>query len=214
MIIANSEKNTREEIDYPVKEVTAEFKGFTPVFDCIVDDLGLTEAAVFGVIWRYCQMPDGVCWAAQATIADRLGLSRITVSRAINKLIKNGYLVDVAPPGRKGMTRTLADSGKAKTKITIEAVKEIDATPHQNVTTPHQKEGTLYQNDRGGVSKCYNPPIKMLHKDSIKKDIKKEDSKKPIYTFQKRKTYDEVLQEKAADYRRYLNSKYAVYGNH
>ena len=53
--------------------------------------------------------------------------------------------------------------------------------------------------------------------DSLQKDSNKEitnkKTKKSIYDYQKRKTYDDTIQEQAKDYRRYLNSPYAHYLN-
>ena len=180
--------------DERTKKIPAEVEGFTPVFDCIVHEpsLGITEAMVFGAIWRYCQMDDGVCWASQEKIAKRSGLSRMTISKAIIKLIATGYLVDQTP-NRIGLSHRYADTGKAKVKIRVEGVKEIDNTCKESLQD-------LYKN--------FTPTCKeSLHKDTLKKPIN--ESKKKLYEYPKKKTYDEIVQEKAEDYTRYRFSKYA-----
>ena len=42
----------------------SQVNGFTPLIDAVVADAGLNEALVYGMIWRYCRMQDGVCYAS------------------------------------------------------------------------------------------------------------------------------------------------------
>lgn len=74
---------------------------FTPIFDEFLDDLGLVTTAVYGVVWRYCQMDKGDprCNASFQTIANRLEVHRSTAIRAIQTLCAKGYITD-ATPGR------------------------------------------------------------------------------------------------------------------
>lgn len=80
-----------------------EFKSFTPVPDMVVYHLGWEYAIIAGIIWRYSQMRDGYCWASQARIAERAGLSRETVNIKIKKLISSGFVEDLTP-GIRGKT--------------------------------------------------------------------------------------------------------------
>lgn len=111
------------------KTILSETSGFTPVIDGVLDELGGDAALVFGVIWRYCQMDSGVCYASLDTIANRLKKERKYVIRHLAVLVKNGFLKDVtliyhpdAPTiinknGDKvstGITRIYADTGKAQ----------------------------------------------------------------------------------------------------
>jgi Helix-turn-helix domain len=67
-------------------------EGFTPLFDVITTKHGRTVSLVFGVVHRYCQMADRECWATQAKIAKRAGISTRTVQAVLETLVKNGYL--------------------------------------------------------------------------------------------------------------------------
>ena len=116
------------------KTILAQVDGFTPVIDGIVDELGLISAAVFGKAWRYCQMSDGVCKAAQDRIANELGISRATVNDRFAELTRAGYLEDTTP-NLLGMPHQYRDTGKANLSISLTGssknslqggVKEID----------------------------------------------------------------------------------------
>lgn len=116
------------------KTVLAQVDGFTPLIDGIVLDVGLIGAAVFGKAWRFCQMSDGVCRAAQNRIAKELGISRATVNSYMEKLTKAGYLEDTTP-NLLGLPHIYKDTGKANLSIYLTAtcknslqgdVKEID----------------------------------------------------------------------------------------
>lgn len=110
-----------------------EVKGFTPVIDVLARTVGWTTAAVYGVAWRYCQMQDGVCKAAQETIADHLGVCADTVKAHLDKLCKNGYLEDLTP-GLQGRPHVYKDTGKVKI-IGLLAVEmpEISVTDTENL---------------------------------------------------------------------------------
>jgi DNA-binding Lrp family transcriptional regulator len=94
------------------KTILQEVDGFTPVIDALVDELGLVTAAVFGAVWRYCQMQSSVCTASQDKIAERLRLERRTVMRHIKTLVEHGYLRDLTPE-LKNRPHTYMDTGKA-----------------------------------------------------------------------------------------------------
>lgn len=111
------------------KTILSEASGFTPVIDGVLDELGSDAALVFGVIWRYCQMGSGVCYASLETIANRLKKERKYVIRHLTVLVKHGFLKDVtlqyhpeAPTIinkngdviSTGITRMYADTGKAQ----------------------------------------------------------------------------------------------------
>lgn len=100
------------------KTILTEVDGWTPLIDVIVDSLGLTAAAVFGRMWRYCQMSDNVCRASQETIARELHVSRKTVNEQIEILVKNGFLEDTTPDVRN-RPHVYADTGKAGLRLSI-----------------------------------------------------------------------------------------------
>lgn len=114
---------------------------YTPLLDSLVDEFGITTAAVFGRVWRYCQMERGYCHAEQERIADELNISRRTVWGALKVLVREGYLTD-ATPNTKGRTRIYKDTGKAGLsllppaeidEVTQEVVQEVVQSPVQEV---------------------------------------------------------------------------------
>lgn len=91
----------------------SEVKGFTPVIDILANELGVITALVYGIVWRYCQMEDGVCKASRERIAQHAGISAKTVKRHLEKLCKSGYLKDTTPD-RRNNPHIYANTGKAK----------------------------------------------------------------------------------------------------
>ncbi len=87
--------------------------GFIPVIDVLAQELGLMESVVYGIVWRYCQQKNRVCYASLETIAGHAHISRQTVYRHITHLCKEGYLEDKTPD-RKDSPHVYADTGKAK----------------------------------------------------------------------------------------------------
>ena len=106
---------------------------YTPVMDTLIDEFGLVTAAVFGRVWRYCQMERGYCHAEQARIADELRLSRATVNRALDVLVKAEYLQDRT--NAKGRTRIYVDTGKAGLQEFPELVTQPVTQPVTGVVT-------------------------------------------------------------------------------
>lgn len=77
---------------------------FSPVIHEIVsyykakgDPKALEIAAVFGWIWSYCQLRDGVCRASIVRMADEVFLSRAKFYRHLEKLVSDGFLIDTTP---------------------------------------------------------------------------------------------------------------------
>jgi DNA-binding Lrp family transcriptional regulator len=93
------------------RTILSEIDGFTPLPDLLVKRYGLFTAAVFGRMWRYCQMQDGVCRATLDTIASELNVSKMTIIRHIETLVYDGFLKDTTPD-RKNKPHVYADTGK------------------------------------------------------------------------------------------------------
>ncbi len=100
--------------------IVTETDGFTPVIDSLLTEVGLITAAVYGAVWRYCQMEDRVCRASLDTIASRVCLDRTTAQKHIKKLCELGYLKDLTPDIVKS-PHTYADTGKAQINGKIKA---------------------------------------------------------------------------------------------
>lgn len=109
---------------------------YTPLLDSLVDEFGITTAAVFGRVWRYCQMARGYCHAEHERIADELNISRRTVWGALKVLVREGYLTD-ATPNTKGRTRIYKDTGKAG--LTLLPPAEIGEVTQEVVQSPVQE---------------------------------------------------------------------------
>lgn len=147
------------------KTILADVDGFTPVIDRIADELGLTSAAVFGRMWRFCQMEDGVCKASLETIATGLGIDRATVMRHADKLCEAKYLKDLTPDARN-VPHVYADTGKAGIRVNItvaqrnslaESVAQSNATvAESNKTVAESKLKKVLNTDSndtmGGLS--------------------------------------------------------------
>ncbi len=71
--------------------------GWTPIYDEIARKHGIVTAAVFGLIWRFCQMRERVCRASIANLAVKLGVNRLTVMRHIDLLLAEGLIRDMSP---------------------------------------------------------------------------------------------------------------------
>jgi hypothetical protein len=70
---------------------------FTPLFDPLVQRYGLVTASVYGLVWRYCQMRDGICRASLLTLAQRLSISRASLICQLGLLKQEGYIQDRTP---------------------------------------------------------------------------------------------------------------------
>jgi hypothetical protein len=107
------------------KTLLTQVDGFTPCIDAIVKEHGIITAAVFGVIWRFCQMKDNTCWASHETIGETIGLSRQAICEHAGKLVKTGYLEIVY--NEPGATIHYKDTGKANLSMKLTGgVNETD----------------------------------------------------------------------------------------
>jgi hypothetical protein len=126
------------------KTILANVDGFTPVIDSVVDNLGIMPAVVFGRVWRYCQMEDGVCKASLETIAEHLNITSRSVQTHIKALCKNGYLKDLTPKLRN-RPHIYADTGKAGLAIQLSAKTGMKNFPtgYENFSDPGKKNFPL-----------------------------------------------------------------------
>ena len=100
------------------RTILADVDGFTPIIDDLAKEYGLMRAAVFGRMWRFCQMSDNVCRASLETIADGLGIDKATVMRHAQELVNDGYLKDLTPEKRNS-PHVYQDTGKAGVRISV-----------------------------------------------------------------------------------------------
>jgi DNA-binding Lrp family transcriptional regulator len=111
-----------------MKTILKKVGGWTPIIDTLSVDpkYGLQGAAVFGVVWRHCQMRDGVCKASQETLGELIGInSRTTLNKYLKRLVKDGYLIDTTPK-IKHKPHIYMDAGKLNMTISLEVEPSED----------------------------------------------------------------------------------------
>jgi len=135
----------------PPNEFVSVMSGFTPAPDVLCKEYGYITALVWGRVWRYCQMADGVCRAAIGKIGAGLGMSDRTIIRHMEELCQGGYLFDTTPELRN-RPHIYADTFKIRIRVSVEAGV---TQSHSAMTESH----TRYDRES--------------HEESIKKPIKK-----------------------------------------
>ena len=90
-------------------------QAFTPIFDEVCRHTGLVTAAVYGVVWRYCQMSDHICYATLENIGLQAGVNKRTAVRSLAVLEEQGWIIDLTPTYRNAphtyqVTNRLAQS--------------------------------------------------------------------------------------------------------
>ena len=123
--------------------------GFTPVSDQITQEIDMLAALVYGKIWRYNQMKDGVCRASQIRMAKELGISDDAVNSRIQKLEAAGYVVDKTP--------------------------ELKNRPHLFLITDRDPFAS-YTSSGSGYTSSGSKSRSQRDEDSIKKEYKKSSS--------------------------------------
>ena len=110
----------------PTKNVAASISGFTPCPDVLIDQYGHTAALVWGKVWRYCQMGDGVCRAATERLCKELGMTDKTLARHLRTLEIGGYVKDTTP-NLRNRPHSYRDTRKLSLKISV-AMDETSST--------------------------------------------------------------------------------------
>lgn len=129
--------------DQPGQCAASTMKNYTPIPDDIVSDLGLIAAAVWGRMWRYAQMQDGVCRASLQTIADGLDINRRTVIRCIERLERRGLLRDLTPEAVKTVHKYLVLAPQSRVTESLDTGQSSDLESLDNlVTLSHQSSDT------------------------------------------------------------------------
>jgi DnaD/phage-associated family protein len=163
------------------KTILANTDGFTPVIDALAKELGLMPAVVFGRMWRFCQMEDGVCKATLETIAEGIGIDRATVQRHAKVLCDSGYLTDLTPDLRN-RPHVYADTGKAGLKVSISGIAQSNVdkshVAQRNVTIAQRNADVADSNAH--VAQSYMN--KVLKKDSKTEEKKEEGAGSNIFT--------------------------------
>jgi DnaD/phage-associated family protein len=101
-----------------------------------------TIAAVFGAIWRYCQMEDGVCRASLDTIGGAIGVDKATVMRHAKTLCDDGYLKDLTPDLRN-RPHIYAETGKIVMTSRIDGIAQRNAGIAQSNSRVAQRNASV-----------------------------------------------------------------------
>jgi hypothetical protein len=121
------------------------------------------RAAVFGRVWRFCQMKDGVCRASLETISEGLKIDRATAYRHIAELCKDGYLKDLTPDLRN-RPHVYADTGKAGIRLSVSGGVAQD-------NTGVAERNTTVAQDNTGVAESSMSKVSKKRSKKEKKDI-------------------------------------------
>lgn len=139
---------------------------FNPCPDEITEKFGLITSAVFGAIWRFSKMKDGVCWASQQKIAERCGITDRTVRTHIKILLENNYIMEQKIPGRAS---EYTPKPGWDLRVSFSAVKH--ETPEPASDQPRKEIPTTPEIDSGVPRK--EIPTKKEVKKQNKKQVKK-----------------------------------------
>lgn len=108
------------------KQIVTEVSGFIPVFEVVLHHYkDYMTALVFGRMWQYCGMSDGVCRASLERIGKDIEVSAVTVMRHAEKLVNDGYLIDTTPDKRNA-PHVYMDGRKVEMKSRITAGMTIN----------------------------------------------------------------------------------------
>ena len=142
------------------RTILSEVDGFTPVIDEVVKATSLMSAVVFGRIWRFCQMPDGVCNASLETISEDIGIDKASVMRHAKILVEQGYLEDLSPDLRNH-PHTYKDTGKAAIPMVVSGVAHGNAGVAQNQLKIDSKKESKTEG-AAAVFKTYEAEIGLI----------------------------------------------------
>jgi len=155
-------------------KISTEMGNFTPLFDAVIQAVGVVGASVYGRVWRYCQGERGVCQATMDTIADELCMSRHTVLRWLKKLSEAGYLED-STPDLRNRPHTYRDTGKVRIQIRLDAVTE------SNSTAPGVAESnTGVAESNTGVAESNARCSRKSHEERKKREEKREEKRETV----------------------------------
>ena len=115
---------------------------YTPIFPEIAAEYGLTTAAVYGVVWRYCQMRDAACHGSYETLAAEIGVHGNTVATHVEILRDARYLAVMVSPdsrtnwivlGEKTITGDVAVIPDHHKRSVGTPTRDVVATPTRDV---------------------------------------------------------------------------------
>jgi len=140
------------------RQIVTEVSGFIPVFEVVMHHYkDHMTALVFGRMWQYCGMADGMCTASLDRIGTDLQISAATVMRHAEKLVKDGFLIDTTPD-RRNAPHEYLDGRKVEMKGRIAggiAQRRPTVSPRNATVSESQliKQDNTRLNNNGESSK-------------------------------------------------------------
>jgi hypothetical protein len=140
---------------------------FVPVSQILVQEFDYQTAYVFGVVWRYCQMEEGVCNASHESIAGTAGMARRTVIPYIEKLIKAGYIEDLTPDIRNRPHDLCTKKGVQKLHTKEQEYrKEQEKRCAENAHQEQEKYAKSAQQTPSGMQELPTSSAKSAHQNA------------------------------------------------
>ena len=122
-----------------------EIGGFIMAPDVIAQAYSIVTACVYGKIWRYEQLEDGVCRASQLRLSDELNITPKTLRTHIAQLVDGGWIRDITP-GLRNRPHIYRTTGKLKLNISLAE----NLLPERNFYLPQRGIFTDESDTRGG----------------------------------------------------------------
>lgn len=137
---------------------------FTPCPDVLIEKYGHTASIIWGKIWRYCQMTDGVCNASILRLARELNITDDTVAKHIKSLEEGGYILDLTPTLRHA-PHTYTDTGKLVLRVNI-FMEETPEVGTEKIGTGYRKnrlkESTTSRREENNIFTAYEENIGLI----------------------------------------------------
>jgi len=144
------------------KQIVTEVSGFIPVFEVVLHHYkDYMTALVFGRMWQYCGMSDGVCRATIDRLATDLEMSVATVIRHIELLEEGGYIYDQTPE-RRNRPHEYVDCGKVVMKGSISAISQKNVRLSEKNTTLSERQ--LIKQDNTTIKEKQDEILKSANK--------------------------------------------------
>lgn len=160
-------------------------EGFTPIFDDVREAYGLNGAAVFGAVWRFCQMDREVCDASHETISSKAGVTDRTVRKYLKIFVSDGLLTDHTPSVKhKPHTYSLSNDCHSRSEMTSDLGRKQFPLGRKNTTT--RSETVSVKDTNKDTSNISNNNKGTAHENDVLPDVVDEFDKPP------RRQVDEV----------------------
>lgn len=140
---------------------------YTPLFDILISEFDLMTAAVYGRVWRFSKMHDGVCYASVSKIAQSIGVSYVTALRRLKKLVDEGYLIDQTPELRNA-PHTYVLTGK------------LDVVHTSQTKVVHDPSSIREQDDPSSIRDIDPSSIREIDEDTVRNNKKQQQHQRTV----------------------------------